>query len=113
VDKQGYGKGGLFEGKSITIRFLDPVLITNAGAVWKDGQTDWRAEALRRKIRRPKLIHHHDGGERSLVSHKIRDMCELPASPCCHFSCLGFDTTIETKITQESHRSTAYQKVAT
>jgi hypothetical protein len=52
---------GLFddslEAQNLTLRFLDPVLVTNAGALWQEGKEDWRAESRRRNITRPVAIH--------------------------------------------------------
>jgi hypothetical protein len=42
---------------NITLRFLDPMLVTNAGGLWQEGEENWRAEAKRRKIKRPMAIH--------------------------------------------------------
>jgi hypothetical protein len=60
--------------RNITLRFLDPMLVTNAGGLWKEGEKDWRTEAGRRKIRRPSAVHFFDIGDeaskRSLIVKK-------------------------------------------
>jgi hypothetical protein len=43
--------------QNITLRFLDPMLVTNAGGLWQEGMEDWKAEAKRRNIKRPVAIH--------------------------------------------------------
>jgi hypothetical protein len=52
---------GLFpddpDAANFTVRFLDPMLLTNAGGLWQEGRENWTAEAKRRGVRRPKLIH--------------------------------------------------------
>jgi hypothetical protein len=45
------------EAENITLRFLDPMLVTNAGGLWQEGKRDWREEAKRRRIKRPIAIH--------------------------------------------------------
>jgi hypothetical protein len=58
---------------NFTVRFLDPMLLTNAGGLWQEGKANWTAEARRRGIRRPKLIHFfHMGFIREKVT-LIRD----------------------------------------
>jgi hypothetical protein len=41
----------------LRFRFLDPMLITNAGGLWHEGKADWKKEAKRRKITRPIIVH--------------------------------------------------------
>ena len=43
--------------RTLTIRLLDPMLVTNAGGVFLDGKELWKKEAVRRGIARPKLMH--------------------------------------------------------
>ena len=43
--------------QNLTFRFLDPMLIANAGGLYQDGKRNWKKEAKRRKITRPEFIH--------------------------------------------------------
>ncbi|OHT14855.1 hypothetical protein TRFO_14825 [Tritrichomonas foetus] len=45
------------ENRTLKIRYLDPILISNAGGVFNEGKDSWKKEANRRRIKRPKLIH--------------------------------------------------------
>jgi hypothetical protein len=41
----------------ITLRYLDPIYVANAGGLWQEEKDAWKAEAKRRNIVRPALIH--------------------------------------------------------
>jgi hypothetical protein len=60
--------------ENITLRFLDPMLITNAGGLWQEGKEDWQAEAKLRKIKRPIANHFfHMGFIRSKLELMIEE----------------------------------------
>lgn len=42
---------------NLTMRFLDPMLVTNAGGLYLDGKKNWKKESKRRNIDMPVLIH--------------------------------------------------------
>lgn len=42
---------------NLTLRYLDPILITNAGGLYQEKGPEWRKEALMNNITRPKMIH--------------------------------------------------------
>lgn len=57
---------------NLTFRFLDPMLITNAGGLYLDGAKDWKKEAKRRKIEKPEMIHFFHIGKNSHKASLIR-----------------------------------------
>lgn len=50
---------------NLTFRFLDPMLITNAGGLYQEGAEDWKKEAKLRKIDKPEFIHFFHVGRNS------------------------------------------------
>jgi hypothetical protein len=60
--------------RNITFRFLDPMLVTNAGGLWQEGKQGWKKEAKLRNIRRPRQIHFFHIGyitsKRNLIKEK-------------------------------------------
>ena len=42
---------------NMTMRFLDPMIVTNAGGLYLDGEKNWKKESKRRNIDKPTLIH--------------------------------------------------------
>ena len=47
---------------NITVRFLDPMYICNAGGLYQEGRQDWKREAKLRNIVRPLLVHYFHVG---------------------------------------------------
>jgi hypothetical protein len=59
------------QAENLTVRFLDPMLAANAGGLWQEGRHDWIAEAKRRNIKRPVMIHFFHIGT---IQAKLRSM---------------------------------------
>jgi hypothetical protein len=49
------------------------MLVTNAGGLWQEGKEDWKAEAKRRKITRPMVIHFFHMGYTTSKLSLMRD----------------------------------------
>ena len=60
-----------YNNENMTIRYLDPLLISNAGGNRKDGKEIFANEARRRGVKRPKMVHFFHVGfireKRSLI----------------------------------------------
>lgn len=57
---------------NLTFRFLDPMLVTNAGGLYLDGAKAWKSEAKRRNIDKPEMIHFFHLGKNDWKMSLIR-----------------------------------------
>ena len=70
---------------NITVRFLDPMYICNAGGLYQEAKEDWKLEAKLRGIKRPKLVHYFHLGSisRKYGLMKSNDMWFITALDTC------------------------------
>ncbi|OHT05391.1 hypothetical protein TRFO_05991 [Tritrichomonas foetus] len=58
---------------NLTFRFLDPMLITNAGGLFMEGRYNWSNQAQRLGLKRPEFIHFFHCGKNALKKSYMRD----------------------------------------